>query len=139
MAITDWERITITFRTKCKECHKDIPPGDAFWSTSAKAAKHTICNNNSTIPNSTGTGIEDLRAGTDLKAVGEIATNEPKCYICCGKAGCIECEHLDKCKQRMVSKYCICKRCSKDEGSFNKYEQGFLLKVSKYLICITKR
>jgi hypothetical protein len=138
MAITDWERITITFRTKCKECRKDILPGDAFWSTSAKAAKHMICKN-STIPNSTGTLIEDLRAGTDLRAVREIATNEPKCYICCGKAGCIECEHLAKCEQRMVSKYCICKSCSKDEESFNKYEQGFLIKVSKYLICITKR
>jgi hypothetical protein len=138
MAITDWERITITFRTKCKECRKDILPGDAFWSTSAKAAKHMICNN-STIPNSTGTLIEDLRAGTDLKAIREIATNEPKCYICCGKAGCIECEHLAKCEQRMVSKYCICKSCSKDEESFNKYKQGFLIKVSKYLICITKR
>lgn len=138
MAITDWERITITFISKCKECRKDIPPGDAFWSTSAKAAKHMICNN-STIPNSTSTLIEDLRAGTDLKAVREIATNEPKCYICCGKAGCIECEHLAKCEQRMVSKYCICKSCSKDEESFNKYEQGFLIKVSKYLICITKR
>jgi hypothetical protein len=138
MAITDWERITITFRTKCTECRKDILPGDAFWSTSAKAAKHMICNN-STIPNSIGTLVEDLRAGTDLKAVREIATNEPKCYICCGKAGCAECEHLAKCEQRMVSKYCICKSCSKDEESFNKYEQGFLIKVSKYLTCITKR
>ncbi|HZA06248.1 MAG TPA: hypothetical protein VE619_00975 [Nitrososphaeraceae archaeon] len=134
MAITDWERITITFRTKCKECRKDILPGDAFWSTSAKVAKHIICNK-STIPNSTGTLIEDLRARTD-QAVREIAANEPKCYICCGRAGCIECEHLANCEQRVVSKYCICKSCSKDDD--NKYEQGFLLKVSKYLICITK-
>jgi hypothetical protein len=138
MEITDWEQITITFKTKCKECRKDIPPGDAFWSTSAKAAKHMICNN-STIPSSTGTLIEDQMVGTCLNAAREIVTSEPKCYICSGKAGCVKCEHLAKCEQRMVSKYCICKSCSIDEGSFNKYEQGFLHKVSKYLICITKR
>jgi hypothetical protein len=137
MAITDWEQITITFKTKCNECLKDILPGEAFWSTSAKAAKHLICNN-STIPNSASIVIGDRRKEIGLEAAREIFTNEPKCYICGGKAGCIGCEHLTICEQRMVSKYCICKSCSKEEGSFNNYEHGFLLKVSKYLICITK-
>jgi hypothetical protein len=138
MAITDWEQITITFRTKCKECRKDIPPGEAFWSTSVKAAKHLICNN-STIANSAGTLIGDRRMETGLDAAGEIVTNEPKCYICGRRAGCIGCEYLTNCQQRVISKYCICKSCSEEEGSFNTYEQGFLLKVSKYLIHITKR
>ena len=137
MAITDWEQITITFRTKCKECRKDIPPGEAFWSTSAKAAKHLICNNG-TIPNSAGTLIGDRRTEIGLEAAREIFTNEPKCYICEGNAGCIGCEHLNYCEQWMVSKYCICTSCSK-EGSFNNYEHSFLRKISNYLINITKR
>ena len=41
--ITDWLEITITFNAKCIECGKDVLPGKAFWSTSAKAAKHLFC------------------------------------------------------------------------------------------------
>ena len=37
MTITDWIEIAITFNTKCNECGKDVLPGKAFWSTSAKA------------------------------------------------------------------------------------------------------
>ena len=40
MTITDWREIAITFNTKCNECGKDILSGKAFWSKSAKAARH---------------------------------------------------------------------------------------------------
>ncbi|HEY7570120.1 MAG TPA: hypothetical protein VH796_02005 [Nitrososphaeraceae archaeon] len=43
MTITDWIEIAITFNTKCNECGKAILPGKAFWSKSAKAAKHLSC------------------------------------------------------------------------------------------------
>jgi hypothetical protein len=43
VTITDWLEITITFSAKCNECGKDVLPGKAFWSRSAKAPKHLNC------------------------------------------------------------------------------------------------
>ena len=44
MTITyEWLEITITFNTKCNECGKDVLPGKALWSKSAKAARHLSC------------------------------------------------------------------------------------------------
>jgi hypothetical protein len=40
MTVTDWLEITITFNAKCNECGKDVLPGKALWSRSAKAARH---------------------------------------------------------------------------------------------------
>jgi hypothetical protein len=41
--VTDWLEITITFNAKCNECGKDVLPGKALWSRSAKAARHLSC------------------------------------------------------------------------------------------------
>ena len=41
--ITDWIEILITFRSACYFCRNEISPGQAFWSNSAKAAKHMGC------------------------------------------------------------------------------------------------
>jgi hypothetical protein len=43
MTVTDWSEITITFNAKCNEYGKDIIPGKALWSRSAKAARHLSC------------------------------------------------------------------------------------------------
>ena len=43
MTITDWIEIAITFNTKCNRCGKDVIPGKAFWSMSAKAARYLSC------------------------------------------------------------------------------------------------
>ena len=43
MTITDWLEITITFNAKCNECGKNVLPGKALWSRSAKAARHLSC------------------------------------------------------------------------------------------------
>ena len=59
---------------------------------------------------------------------------ELKCFICGMKTGCNECEYLNDCEQRIVSKYCICKECSiKQEESFDNYKQSFAAKTMKYL------
>jgi hypothetical protein len=49
MTVTDWLEITITFKDKCNECGKDVLPGKALWSRSAKAAKHLSCGKKSVI------------------------------------------------------------------------------------------
>ena len=43
MTVTDWLEITITFNAKCNECGKDVLPGKALWSKSAKVARHLSC------------------------------------------------------------------------------------------------
>ncbi len=44
------------------------------------------------------------------------------------KTGCNDCEYLTTCEPRTVSKYCICKECSKQAESFHSYKQSFAAK-----------
>jgi hypothetical protein len=72
-------------------------------------------------------------------AVGLVMKQDPiiiielKCLVCGKKTGCNECEYLTDCEQRAVSKYCICRDCSKQEESFDNCKQSFAAKVMKYL------
>ena len=129
MTMTDWLEITITFNAKCNVCGKDVLPGKALWSRSAKAARHISCSK---------------KIGNQLKTSGPMGTafeltkrdsavTELKCFICGMKTGCNECEYLTDCEQRTVSKYCICKQCIKQEESFHNYKQSFAAKTMKYL------
>jgi hypothetical protein len=132
MTITDWIEIAITFNTKCNECDKDILPGKAFWSMSAKAAMHLSCgekNNQIDKDNSELQGITE----TALEFVKREQVGALLCFVCGKKTGCNECENLAECKPRSVSKYCICKECSKLEESFHNYKQSFAAKIMKLL------
>jgi hypothetical protein len=130
--IKDWLKIRISFRTRCLECGKDILPGQAFWSSSTKNAKHLACNNVERIDFSEKREKQTITASTSLLS-NNLQVIELKCFVCGNRTGCKECEHLTNCEQRMVSKYCICEECSKHEGSYDKYEQSFLVKASRYL------
>jgi hypothetical protein len=129
VTIADWLEITITFSVKCNECGKDVLPGKAFWSTSAKAAKHLSCTK---IDNIT----PDVSARDTLSVPVEFVKMEPmtelKCFVCGNKTGCNECEYLTDCEQRTTSKYCICDTCSKQDESFQNYKQAFEAKIMKY-------
>jgi hypothetical protein len=57
---------------------------------------------------------------------------ELQCFVCGKKTGCNECEYLAECKPRSVSKYCLCKECSKQEESFYNYQQSFAAKIMKF-------
>ena len=128
MTITDWLEITITFNSKCNECGKDVLPGKALWSTSAKAARHLSCGK---IDNQISPMAQDI-IETAVELVKQDPVIELKCFVCGKKTGCNECEYLTDCEQRKVSKYCICKECSKQEESFDNYKQSFAAKVMKY-------
>ena len=134
MAITDWLEITITFNSKCNECGKDVLPGKALWSRSAKAARHLSCDKKIGNQIKTSSPMEQNTMETAhelIKRNSEVT--ELKCFICGMKTGCNECEYLTECEQRIVSKYCICKKCIKQEESFDKYKQSFAAKIMKYL------
>ena len=64
---------------------------------------------------------------TTLELVKRKPVAELQCYVCGKKTGCNECEYLSKCEARIVSKFCICKECIKQEESFHNYQQSLLL------------
>jgi|SRR5919197_5040458 hypothetical protein len=133
MTITDWLEITITFNAKCNECGKDVLPGKAFWSTSAKAAKHLSCGKiDNQIRKTPNPMAQDIME-TAVELVKQDPVIELKCFVCGMKTGCNECEYLTDCEQRTVSKYCICKECINQEESFHNYKQSFAAKIMKYL------
>ena len=131
MTITDWIEITITFNTKCNECGKDVLPGIAFWSKSAKAARHLSCGKTNNLVDKDRPVLQDTIETTLLVKLKPVA--ELQCYVCGKKTGCNECEYLPKCEARIVSKYCICKECIKQEESFHNYKQSFAAKIMKFL------
>jgi hypothetical protein len=135
---TDWIQILVTFRSTCCHCGKEVPPGKAFWSNSAKAAKHLRCKQ-----------TRDEGVLTKDKLSNEIVVShniidEPhaprghspqiidlKCYICGAKTGCNKCSFLSECVHRFNSEeYCICKGCSSNgverAGTYEQYKQIFV-------------
>jgi hypothetical protein len=134
MTATDWLEITITFNAKCSECGKDVLPGKALWSRSAKAARHLSCDKK--IGNQVKTPspmVQNIMETAFELTKRDSAITELKCFICGMKTGCNECEYLTECEQRIVSKYCICKECMEQEEAFHKYKQSFAAKIMKYL------
>ncbi|MFZ0514472.1 MAG: hypothetical protein WAM14_22905 [Candidatus Nitrosopolaris sp.] len=137
---TDWIQILITFRSTCYNCRKEVSPGQAFWSNSAKAAKHLRCKH--TIDESVITK-EKLSIGTLSHNISDellpSRINPPqiidlKCYLCGAKTGCNECTFLNECVQRFNSEeYCICKGCSSNSlgelGTYEQYKQNFVQNV----------
>jgi hypothetical protein len=131
--ITDWIQILITFRSACYFCRKEISPGQAFWSNSAKAAKHMVCNRTKA-GNVITHEIETLQHKMSDDPIPSWA-NHPriidlKCFLCGAKTGCHECMYLNECVQRFTSEeYCVCKSCSSNSegpGSYERYKQIFV-------------
>ena len=87
MTITDWIEITITFNTKCNACGKDVLPGKAFWSMSAKAPRHLSCGKTK------NPVLQDI-VETALEFVKREPVTELQCFVCGKKTGCNECEYL---------------------------------------------
>ena len=134
MTVTDWLEITITFNAKCNECGKDVLPGKALWSSSAKATRHLSCGKKISNQTKTPSPMAQNLMETAFELVKrESEVTELKCFICGMKTGCNECEYLTDCQQRTISKYCICKECMKQEESFDNYKQSFAAKTMKYL------
>gem|GEM_PF-605792 len=130
--LTDWIQILITFRSACYHCRKEISPGQAFWSNSAKAAKHLVCKRTkaeSVITNEIET-LQHIMSDDPIQSrVNPPQMIDLKCFLCGAKTGCHECMYLNKCVQRFNSEYCVCKGCSSNSegpGSYERYTQIFV-------------
>ena len=134
MPVIDWLEITITFNAKCNECGKDVLPGKAFWSKSAKVARHLSCGEKISNQVKTSSPIAQniMETAFELTKRNSEVT-ELKCFTCGMRTGCNECEYLTECEQRTYFKYCICKECIKQEEAFDNYKQSFVAKTMKYL------
>jgi hypothetical protein len=131
--ITDWIQILITFRSACYHCRKEISPGKAFWSNSAKAAKHLVCKRTeaeSVITNEKETLQHNMSDDPALSWPNPPQIIDLKCFLCGAKTGCHECTYLNECVQRLTSEeYCVCKSCSSNSegpGSYERYKQIFI-------------
>ncbi len=133
MTATDWLEITITFNAKRNECGKDVLPGKALWSNSAKAARHLSCGKSDNQVKISSPMAQNIMETAFELTKRDSAIAELKCFICGMKTGCNECEYLTDCEQRTVSKYCICRECIKQEEFFDIYKQSFAVKIMKYL------
>lgn len=126
----DWVQILITFRRNCYHCGKEVPPGRAFWSDIAKAAKHLKCKHTkeeAVVPH-------NISDGTLASRIHSSQIIDLSCYLCGGKTGCQECSFLSKCDHRFnPDEYCICTACSSNfaggHDTYEKYKQIFLQNV----------
>ena len=151
--IIDWFQIKITFKIKCYKCGKEILPGQAFWSESAKTAKHLACNEEKVIDKlattvspppslpelarhiSTGSSKPMTRATTTTISTTSksILTIELNCFICGNKTGCGTCIFAKMCDRTLVSQSCICEQCLNEYGGesfFDTNQQSFIHKLN---------
>jgi hypothetical protein len=129
---TDWIQILVTFRSTCCHCGKEVPPGKAFWSDSAKAAKHLRCKHakDEDVTTKDKLPIETVGPYIIIDEHHASRLHSPqvidlKCFICGTKTGCNKCTFVSECVQRFNSdEYCICKGCSSNSvGRGGAYEQ----------------
>jgi hypothetical protein len=135
---TDWVQILVTFRSTCYHCGKEVSPGRAFWSNSAKAAKHLWCKHtkDEIVITKEKRSIETTAPhNTNAAALASLIHSpqiiDLKCYLCGGKTGCKECSFLSKCVHKFNSdEYCICMACSSNFAggpeTYEKYKRIFL-------------
>jgi len=148
---TDWVQILVTFRSTCYHCGKEVSPGKAFWSNSAKAAKHLRCKHtkDESVITKEKPSIEivvphTISDGAHASQIRSPKIIDLKCYLCGGKTGCQECSFLSKCVHRFNSdEYCICMACSSNFAggpeTYEKYKRIFLQNVKTEMNVVTPK
>lgn len=136
----DWIRILVTFRSNCFQCGKEVPPGQAFWSNSAKGAMHLSCSTDKGVSHKENFLYESRSVHEHDRQSSNSTKNYPlrvlemKCYFCEREAGCNQCIYLANCAGRFTSdQYCICENCLKDSqdqvGRYERYKRTFALRA----------
>jgi len=136
----DWVQILVTFRSTCCRCGKEVPPGIAFWSNSAKASKHLRCKNtkDSSVITKEILSTVILDNASDPPVPSGMHSSkviELHCFVCGGKTGCQECSFLSKCAHRFnAGKYCICVACASNHAggadTYEKYKRIFVQNIN---------
>ena len=97
-----WIKITMKFDGKCLVCNQKVKSKEiGLWSKGV-GVKHEKC----------------------------AETNELKCILCDGPAGCQKCEFEEDCDRSLVSQLCICKKCEQEDGVFDLYQKSLKKKFS---------
>jgi hypothetical protein len=103
---SDWIKLMVKYKGKCKECGKEISFGEyALWSKASKTIKHIRCN---------------------MQDKSESSITILSCFICGGPAGCVNCIYEPNCDRTTVSQACICIDCFKSPNAYENYQQQFI-------------
>lgn len=133
---SDWIRILVTFRSRCIICGKEVLPGQAFWSNSAKMAIHLGCKDDDESVRDKGNPFRESQLAQVLNSTKPPSTRvlEMKCYFCEREAGCNQCVFVTRCAGRFNSdRYCLCDNCLIDSHGrvvgYERYKRTFVEKV----------
>jgi|TARA_B100001540_G_scaffold185492_1_gene163538 hypothetical protein len=97
-----WRKIAMKFDGTCIVCKEKIQVNEIGLWAKGLGVKHEKC----------------------------AETNELKCIICDGPAGCQKCEFEEDCDRSLVSQLCICKKCEQEDGVFDLYQKSLKKKFS---------
>ena len=119
MIESEWIKLLVKFKGKCKVCEKQILAGDyALWSKFSKKIKHVNCNNNNN--NNTSYESQEKKIGLILHCLlcgNEVQVKSPKDFL------------LDL-KNQHESIF-LCQECLNNSKSYLKYQEIFKEKIKK--------
>ena len=97
-----WRKITMKFEGTCMVCNEKIAVNEVGLWSKGLGVKHEKC----------------------------VETEDLKCIVCDGSAGCSQCEFQDDCDRSTVSQLCICKKCEELGNSYVTYQKSLKNKFS---------
>ena len=97
-----WRKIAMKFEGTCIVCNEKIAVNEIGLWSKGLGVKHEKC----------------------------VETEDLKCIVCDGSAGCFQCEFQDDCDRSTVSQLCICKKCEGLGNSYDTYQKSLKKKFS---------
>jgi len=97
-----WRKIAMKFEGTCIVCNEKINVNEIGLWSKGLGVKHEKC----------------------------VETEDLKCIVCEGSAGCSQCEFQDDCDRSVVSQLCICKKCEGLGNSYETYQKSLKKKFS---------
>ena len=132
---SDWVRLLIKYKAKCRECGKEILSGEyALWSRASRSIKHIKCaihedGSCSSYTKESNTSFN--RSSTSFS----MEQRDTPCYICNKLINCLECGFEEKPNryniQAKTSVLCICNECLMNSEAYETYQKQFISKMSK--------
>jgi hypothetical protein len=132
---SDWVRLLIKYKAKCRECGKEILSGEyALWSRGSRSIKHIKCAIHEDGPSSSYTKDSNTSSNRSSTSFSMQQRDTP-CYICNKLINCLECGFEEKSNrydiQAKTSVICICNECLMNSEAYETYQKQFIAKMSK--------
>ena len=116
---SDWIGLIVKYKVKCKQCGKDVLPGEYVqWSKISKDIKHIKCVTN-----------DDRSESFQNNSEIELNVLQLECFICERAAGCTKCIFEEDCDRSLVSHACICSECLAAPDPYERYQGKFIKKM----------